>query len=202
MALTEEQVKEIKEQLLKQVEAFPEEQRSAAQQQIETMNAEQLEEFLEKNKLIKEGGGGCIFCSIINGDSPSYKIAENKEAIAILDINPVSEGHTLIIPKEHKPIEEIPSALQLSQEVTKKLKAELAAEDVKIESTTVQGHGIINVIPLYKGKKPERKKASDEDLQALQKKLWIEEKPAEPVEQKPKRKIKISELPKAPIRIP
>lgn len=194
--LTDEQVKEIKEQLLKQIENFPSEQKESAKQQIEAMNAEQLEEFLEKNKLIKQGS--CIFCSIINGDSPSYKIAENQEAIAVLDINPLSEGHTLIIPKEHKPIEEIPSTLQLSQEVAKKLKAELGAEEVKIESATVQGHGILNIIPLYKDKKPERKQAEESDLQNLQKKLRIEEKK----EEKPKRKLKLSELPKAPVRIP
>lgn len=198
--LTEQQVSEIKEQLLKQIENFPEDKKEIARQQIEAMDAEQLEEFLEKNKLVKGSGGGCIFCSIINGDSPSYKIAENKEATAILDINPLSEGHILIIPKEHKPIEEFPSALQLSQEVTKKLKAELGAEEVKIESAAVQGHGILNLIPIYKDKKLERKQAQEQQLQELQKKLWIEEKPVEP--EKPKRKLKISELPKAPIRIP
>ena len=43
----------------------------------------------------------CIFCKIINGEIPSYKIYEDDEILAFLDINPVSPGHTLIIPKEH-----------------------------------------------------------------------------------------------------
>ena len=43
----------------------------------------------------------CIFCKIINGDIPSYKIYEDEEVLAFLDINPVALGHTLVIPKEH-----------------------------------------------------------------------------------------------------
>lgn len=43
----------------------------------------------------------CIFCKIIAGDIPSYKVYEDEYLLAFLDINPVSPGHTLIIPKEH-----------------------------------------------------------------------------------------------------
>lgn len=43
----------------------------------------------------------CVFCKIINGDIPSYKLYEDNEIMAFLDINPVSAGHTLIIPKKH-----------------------------------------------------------------------------------------------------
>ena len=43
----------------------------------------------------------CIFCKIICGDVPSYKIYEDNDILAFLDINPVEPGHTLIIPKVH-----------------------------------------------------------------------------------------------------
>ncbi|VVB76491.1 HIT domain protein [Candidatus Tiddalikarchaeum anstoanum] len=43
----------------------------------------------------------CIFCSINSNDVPSYTIYEDDLVRAILDVNPVSEGHTLIIPKKH-----------------------------------------------------------------------------------------------------
>lgn len=43
----------------------------------------------------------CIFCKIINNEIPSQKIYEDDDFIAILDINPVSKGHTLVIPKLH-----------------------------------------------------------------------------------------------------
>jgi len=41
-----------------------------------------------------------IFSRIIAGEIPCYKIAENKHCLAFLDINPLKEGHTLIIPKK------------------------------------------------------------------------------------------------------
>ena len=43
----------------------------------------------------------CLFCKIVNGDIPSYKIYEDEIVYAFLDINPDSNGHTLIIPKKH-----------------------------------------------------------------------------------------------------
>jgi len=43
----------------------------------------------------------CIFCKIISGEIPCYKVYEDKEFIGFLDINPVSEGHTILIPKKH-----------------------------------------------------------------------------------------------------
>ncbi|QSS98222.1 HIT family protein [Psychroflexus sp. ALD_RP9] len=41
-----------------------------------------------------------IFTKIINGEIPAYKIAENEDFLAFLDINPNAEGHTLCIPKK------------------------------------------------------------------------------------------------------
>jgi histidine triad (HIT) family protein len=43
----------------------------------------------------------CIFCKIVNGDVPSSKVYEDKDFLAFMDINPVNEGHVLIIPKKH-----------------------------------------------------------------------------------------------------
>lgn len=41
-----------------------------------------------------------IYSKIINGDIPSYKVAEDEQYLAFLDINPLCEGHTLVIPKK------------------------------------------------------------------------------------------------------
>lgn len=41
-----------------------------------------------------------IFSKIIAGDIPSYKIAENDNFYAFLDINPMAKGHTLVVPKQ------------------------------------------------------------------------------------------------------
>jgi len=43
----------------------------------------------------------CIFCKIIKGEIPSYKVFENDKVIVILDINPANKGHLLVIPKSH-----------------------------------------------------------------------------------------------------
>ena len=43
----------------------------------------------------------CIFCKIVSGEIPSYKVYEDENFLAFLDINPQSPGHTQIIPKKH-----------------------------------------------------------------------------------------------------
>lgn len=43
----------------------------------------------------------CIFCKIASGQIPSIKIFENNAVLAFMDIGPISDGHTLIIPKQH-----------------------------------------------------------------------------------------------------
>lgn len=43
----------------------------------------------------------CLFCDIITGTSPSHTIMETDAVVAILDIHPISDGHTLILPKKH-----------------------------------------------------------------------------------------------------
>jgi histidine triad (HIT) family protein len=44
---------------------------------------------------------GCVFCEIVKGNIPSTKVYEDEVALAFMDINPISYGHTLLIPKEH-----------------------------------------------------------------------------------------------------
>lgn len=56
----------------------------------------------------------CIFCMIANDEIPAMKIYEDDTILAYLDINPDSNGHTLIIPKSHyKDIYDIPSDILL-----------------------------------------------------------------------------------------
>lgn len=45
----------------------------------------------------------CVFCKIVKGELPSYKTYEDEKFLAFLDINPVVDGHTLIVPKKHIP---------------------------------------------------------------------------------------------------
>ena len=45
----------------------------------------------------------CIFCKIVAGDVPCFKLCEDEDTLAFMDINPVHDGHCLIIPKAHYP---------------------------------------------------------------------------------------------------
>ncbi len=53
----------------------------------------------------------CIFCKIINGEIPSYKVYEDDHVYAFLDITQGTRGHTLLIPKNH-----IPNVYELDEE--------------------------------------------------------------------------------------
>jgi histidine triad (HIT) family protein len=43
----------------------------------------------------------CIFCRIVRGEAPAYRVSEDEHTIAFLDIFPVTDGHTLIVTREH-----------------------------------------------------------------------------------------------------
>jgi histidine triad (HIT) family protein len=54
----------------------------------------------------------CVFCRILNGEIPSYKVFENDDVLAILDISQATRGHTLIIAKKHyKKLYDVDAAL-------------------------------------------------------------------------------------------
>lgn len=54
----------------------------------------------------------CIFCRIVEGDLPCFRVYEDDDVIGLMDINPVNEGHALVIPKAHHPdLGAIPPAL-------------------------------------------------------------------------------------------
>jgi diadenosine tetraphosphate (Ap4A) HIT family hydrolase len=217
MPLTEEQAKNIKEQLLKQIENIPEPQKSQLKQQIQSMNPEQLEQFMRQQGIWREGGEGgeegeegeepaqqgeqkpqeCIFCSIIKGKTPSYKLDENKKAMAILEINPLTRGHTIVLSKNH---DKLPSsAFSIANKISTRLKSKLKAQDVKIENSKILGHEAIQVIPFYKDVKPEKKKADEKELILLQDKLKSKKREKK---EKPKQVQALTSLPQAPRRIP
>lgn len=44
---------------------------------------------------------GCVFCRMVAGEIPTARVYEDDEVLAFLDIGPISDGHTLVIPKRH-----------------------------------------------------------------------------------------------------
>ncbi|MDO8517639.1 MAG: HIT domain-containing protein [Nanoarchaeota archaeon] len=212
--MNQEQIDSIKDNLLSQLENFPEDQRFEIKDKILAMSNEEFEEFLKQNELLSEGAEGnegqdgkkqCLFCLITEGKIKSYKIAENSENIAILDINPLSKGHSLVIPKKHVKLKDLPeSSFELAEKVVENLKEKFSPKTFKINKNEVLEHGVVEVIPIY-GDEKERKKASDEELAKLQKIILEKtEKPVkkeEKIETKNEEKVEVK-LPKLKPRIP
>lgn len=72
----------------------------------------------------------CIFCKIANGEIPSYTLYEDDDFKVIMDINPASKGHAIVIPKKHyKNLFELDdNTASKALVVAKKVATELAAE--------------------------------------------------------------------------
>lgn len=180
--LSEEESVEIKQKIISHIEStFPAEQIASSRSQIESMNIEQLEEFIKKNNLVKEEESAseekCVFCAIASDKIKSVRIDENDKAIAILDINPISRGHALIIPKEHTDTisKEISS---LAEKVSKELKNKFNPKKVEISKSKILGHEVIALLPVYEGEnfESERKRATMEELEMVKEDLLREEK--------------------------
>jgi len=186
--LSEEQIAQIKQQFIQQIDStFPEDKKQTAKQQIEAMNSEHLEEFLKQNKLIKTQTTQVpqtqqepqiqqsVFRLIVEEKIPSYKIDESKYAVAVLEINPASKGHSIIIPKTPvTSIEKIPQPVfSLAKKISKKIKTKLKPREVNISSANIFGEFIINILPIYKNEtlNSQRHKAEEKELQEIQEKL-------------------------------
>lgn len=227
MTFTKEIAEEVKKQLLIEIDKLPNENKEQIKEYVKQLDEAGLEDFLKKNKIQYSESGisqaedagetsenssspkeqPCVFCSIARGETPSHKIAETKKAIAVLEINPISRGHVIVIPAIHASIEKMPkSALSLAQKIAKKLKKKLKPEDIKIETSSFQGHPMINVIPIYKNVPLKKTKAEEDELKILKSKLETKTRSKRKKEFKEKIITKKSEdwskLPKISFRIP
>ncbi len=209
MSISKEQSVELKKQLLKQVESMPNENKAQIKEHIKNLDEKGLEEFLKQNKIKYSESGEPqpaqpekpIFQSIISGEIPSHKIDENDKSIAILEINPLSRGHCIILPKKPYPTEKIPkSAMALAQKIAKRIKSKLKPKDIKIETSSFQDYPMINIIPIYKDVQLEKRKAEEPELKILQNKLQTKKRASRP--KKIEKKEDLSKLPKISFRIP
>ena len=105
----------------------------------------------------------CIFCKIIKGEIPSYKVYEDEKVLVFLDINPNSPGHTLIVPKEHTTdlmsisSETLSYIMEKAKEIANLIVNRLDADGF----TLLQNNGIaqdvkhfhLHIIPRYKKNK-------------------------------------------------
>ncbi len=123
----------------------------------------------------------CLFCKIIKGEIPSYKIWEDENFFAFLDINPINPGHTILVPKKHldyifyleEPLysEIFRTAKKLSESLKKATGAKRVA--LAIEGFVIP-HIHIHLVPVNKVNDldPNRaKKASPEELLTIVEKV-------------------------------
>lgn len=105
----------------------------------------------------------CIFCKIVNGEVPAKKIYEDEKTIAFLSIEPLTFGHTLVIPKEHyEDIFDMPEELLKEVFVSVKKVSEILKEKLKCDGINVMNsngkvaqqdvfHYHVHVVPRYAG---------------------------------------------------
>ena len=205
MALTPQEIEELKEQLKEQISHLPAEKKAQAEAQIESMSPEALESMLQQSQSSGNAKQKPIFRMITDGDVQSSKVDENRQAIAVLEINPISKAHTIIIPKN--PIndaKQIPTqAFTLAKKLGKKIVEKLKATSTEIQTEHKFGEAIINLIPIYD--KPlninsPRSKSTPEQLEEIAQKLRPKPKIQKiKIKTEPKKGSQILKLPR---RIP
>lgn len=98
-----------------------------------------------------------IFTSIVNGEIPCYKIAETETCLAFLDINPLTKGHTLVIPKIEIDYfydlddELLSDVMTFSKKVAKAIQKVIPCERVGVSVIGLEvPHAHVHLIPFYK----------------------------------------------------
>jgi histidine triad (HIT) family protein len=96
---------------------------------------------------------GCIFCSIVRGEIPCFKVYEDEKVLAFEDINPISEGHTLVIPKRHSenlweiPDEDLSAIHLVSKKIANAIRVTLKPSG--IAALQLNGKGADQVVMHY-----------------------------------------------------
>lgn len=105
-----------------------------------------------------------IFCRIVDGEIPCYKLYEDTDVLAFLDISQVTKGHALVIPKKHYdnflavPHELMHKVMDVAQRIGQVDIAMLGAKGVNILTNCYEAagqtvkHFHVHVIPRYEGK--------------------------------------------------
>lgn len=96
-----------------------------------------------------------LFTRIINGEIPCYKIAENEQFIAFLDILPVARGHALVVPKKEidyifdLPNEDLKALNLFAKEVARKIQTVIPCKKIGISVIGLEvPHAHMHLIPI------------------------------------------------------
>lgn len=100
-----------------------------------------------------------IFSKIVSGEIPSYKVAENENYLAFLDIFPLQKGHVLVIPKKEIDYifdlndDEYLGLMKFAKEVAKKIKAVVPCNRIGVAVLGLEvPHAHVHLIPITKEK--------------------------------------------------
>lgn len=96
----------------------------------------------------------CVFCKIVAGEIPAYKVYEDEEFLAFLDIGPLNPGHALILPKKHvrwvHEVEPFGKYWEVAQTVAKAAIKILGADHVNFITLGYEVfHAHVHVIPRF-----------------------------------------------------
>lgn len=147
-------------------------------ERLKNLTPEQMQELIKQQ---------CVFCKIVAGEIPAYKIYEDANFLAFLDVNPACAGHTLVIPKAHVSVlPQMPDQLAagifiLVRELAGKIFEATNAEGITVlqRNGQVAGqvvpHVHIHIVPRYADDQVqdgwEPKKLSEEQFKEAQRKI-------------------------------
>jgi len=96
-----------------------------------------------------------IFTKIINGEIPSYKLAEDARYFAFLDINPLAKGHALVVPKKEVDYifdldpDELAGMFQFSQRLAKAIESVITCERIGVAVIGLEvPHAHVHLVPI------------------------------------------------------
>ncbi len=107
--------------------------------------------------------GSCIFCQIVAGDAPSWRVYETEHTLAFFPIHPANEYHTLVIPKRHyvnifdTPADELTHVMATIKHIVDLYQSKLGIDNVQIINSSGSDaqqdvfHLHFHIVPRHRG---------------------------------------------------
>ena len=107
----------------------------------------------------------CLFCKIVRGEIPAVRVYEDESTLAFMDVFPASEGHTLVIAKNHAPTlleiaeADLLAATMTTQRIARAVQQALAADGLRISqfNGAAAGQSVphyhVHIVPIREGQR-------------------------------------------------
>lgn len=123
----------------------------------------------------------CVFCKIVAGDIPCYKVFEDNDFLAFLDIEPLNPGHVLVVPKKHyRWTWDVPNFGEYWEAARNIAKSVIKSMDAPMVEFLTHGadveHAHIWIVPVFEGEEgfinvSKRKKLEGGEMKEISKKI-------------------------------